>query len=254
MGAEGVSNFSHSIVHPATRRRLAPLLVAIALSLCSIRCGKESSAPVDSPPAQREGESLDKSKLDFRIAFSAEGDNAVIQQALLSLEERGPDARVAPGLKWIEVESLDVFDHQPEAIEAMKNDPVAYSRHAFGVVIAPANDKHYVLLWDTEEAALRGDDADWELSWIGPDMDAMGNRAVSFRLNEAGGKRMWDITSNHLDQVMVVVVDGKVHMYATIKSGITTAGQITRGKGYTEKELQRVLDLFLKVSPDAGNR
>jgi SecD/SecF fusion protein len=78
------------------------------------------------------------------------------------------------------------------------------------------------------------------------------NRAVAFTFTGEGAARFADLTGNHVDDPLAIVLDEDVMQVATIKSRISTSGQLTGN--YTDEEVKSIVTILrggsLPTSPE----
>jgi len=88
-------------------------------------------------------------------------------------------------------------------------------------------------------AAVTGKD----LRTARPTIDENNQPAVSFTLNNEGGRRFGTVTGENLGRALAIVLDGRVQSAPTIEGRITTDGRITGS--FTQEEVQN-LSLILR--------
>jgi hypothetical protein len=155
---------------------------------------------------------------EFAVYLVAENglDDAIIEAAR---KTEGPivrlnDEQVA---RWV-----PVTKHAKDTIREME-----------GVVTRPKlqEDSQMQLLVLIPDAPI----TEGHLNSCRPTRDATNHPAVAFRLTKEGGKRMVNLTGPNVGRILAVVVDGEIHMAATLHSRIRRRGQIS---GY-ENDVQR---------------
>jgi len=106
-------------------------------------------------------------------------------------------------------------------------------------VVAPFGDKYYVLASNKEnEALLRStDERQWKLEKAKPGTEYQtGRRAIDFVLNERGGKLFYKVTGKNINRPLCILLDGIAISAPSIRSRISTRGQITGSFTQTEVE------------------
>jgi preprotein translocase subunit SecD len=76
-----------------------------------------------------------------------------------------------------------------------------------------------------------------------PTIDENNQPAVSFTLNNEGGRRFGEVTSQNIGRQLAIVLDGRVQSAPRIEGRITTEGRITGS--FTQEEVQN-LSLILR--------
>ncbi len=156
--------------------------------------------------------------LDFRITYPMT--NASIQ-AVAQLKKRGPNRGFTPaGTAWFPIDPRDGRD-----LIKMRGDP------AF--TIGRYEGKYYILLYTTPQKALSHGDGrqHWKVSRAELTTDPnSGEPVVDFKLDNAGGAYMGELTSHNINQQMAILLDGKAITAPTIQSTIHSNGMITLGE------------------------
>jgi preprotein translocase subunit SecD len=75
-------------------------------------------------------------------------------------------------------------------------------------------------------AADQGDLA-WQVTRAEAVKDSAGNPAMFIELDEAGGRRLGELTESHMHQPLAILIKNRVAMVATIVSTMTNHVQIT---------------------------
>ncbi len=136
-----------------------------------------------------------------------------------SLKAKGP--KYASDIKyvWCEIENIDEW--------RLPNSVIA----AFG-------EKYYVLASNKQnEVMLHSPTKDkWKLEKAGPTTDDMGRRAISFILDEKGGKLFFNVTGKNIDRPLCILLDGIAISAPNIQAKISTQGIITGSFTQTEVE------------------
>jgi SecD/SecF fusion protein len=88
----------------------------------------------------------------------------------------------------------------------------------------------YLLVYNTPEKSMKhtGDDAtDWKFETARVGQDQWGSPAVNFGFDERGGIAFGKLTGANIEKPLCTVLDNKVITLASIRSRITTNGEIT---------------------------
>lgn len=172
--------------------------------------------------------------LEFRIAAApgaARAANSVADEAQYrqDLEQKGPRVKGKPW-RWFKLDNASAFADTPEKRQQLSEDAVRYFM-ARGMVGQSYGGEPYVLLSDDPTSSLTRAKEGWQLTHVGFARDGQGFPAVSFQLNPLGGQFMADLTGNHINQQMAIVLDGRVVSAPVINSRISDSGIITGGGG-----------------------
>ncbi|HVH28639.1 MAG TPA: protein translocase subunit SecD [Vicinamibacterales bacterium] len=137
----------------------------------------------------------------------------------LKIVEQGPSASR---------ESLLVNGQEPPGMEVIP-----------GVSGVPGDTSGAVYYLVRRAAAVSGKD----LRNARPTIDENNQPAVSFTLNNEGGRRFGDVTGQNIGRQLAIVLDGRVQSAPRIEGRITTEGRITGS--FTQEEVQN-LSLILR--------
>jgi SecD/SecF fusion protein len=194
--------------------------------------------------------------LEFRIAVTPDAMGVNIDELRGELAKRGPRAAEPGVARWFPLNSLSQWYEKPDALEALRADPVTYFASNYNLVAGQFGGEIYVLLHDSDTRSMTHDGgAPWALTRAGRTVDQrLGSAAVSFELDPVGGERMGALTTPNVGMPMAIVLDDQVYSAPTLNDRITTNGIITgRFSDADISYLVRVLtagSLQAKVSPD----
>ncbi|MFB0524433.1 MAG: protein translocase subunit SecD, partial [Phycisphaerae bacterium] len=144
-----------------------------------------------------------------------------------SLTEKGPKYASDNRYVWLEIENI---------IEEWK---VPNS------VFAPFGDKYYVLASNKPNETMLHSPSkrDWKLEKAAPGNDEYGRRAIDFALDERGGTLFRNVTGKNIDRPLCILLDSLAISAPSIRSQISTRGQITGDFTQTE-----VVDMVNKLN------
>ncbi|MEX0776503.1 MAG: protein translocase subunit SecD [Phycisphaeraceae bacterium] len=181
--------------------------------------------------------------LEFRIAprFGALPDENDYRQ---QLEEKGPTAGPTRPYRWLPVDKPENFAEGKNSrvtranIVAMNADARGFFAGR-GLIAQAYGDAIYMLLANTPGASMTPAQEGWQLTAANQIPDDRGLPAVGFSLNVVGAQLMGQLTGNHLQQPMAIVLDGRVMSAPNINDKISGNGIITGGQGgFSPQELE----------------
>ena len=156
------------------------------------------------------------------------------------LREKGPNAGGDRPYLWFPVDDVSTFAEKESDRRALEENPAMYWAGQ-RMVGEKYGDKHYVLLSNQKEERLSAAEEGWRLDAAFADRDQEGFPAIAFRLNTVGGQLLGEMTEKNKGRLMTIVLDGRAVNAANIRSRIDTAGQISKGGGYSAKELDYMI-------------
>jgi SecD/SecF fusion protein len=163
--------------------------------------------------------------LEFRI-LPTQGHPEVDMDAMAryveALKEKGPKYASDNRYVWCEIENINEW----HAMDAQKRPAIA----------APFGDKFYVLASSKpDEAMLHSpNQREWKLEKAGPSTDRMGRRAISFLLDEKGGRLFVNVTGKNIGKPLCILLDKIAVSAPSIEDKIRRQGIITGSFTQTE--------------------
>ncbi|MFB3890812.1 MAG: protein translocase subunit SecD [Phycisphaerae bacterium] len=141
----------------------------------------------------------------------------------------------------------ELQENGPEAARR-RNDPYEWfpirgETEGFGsLIVAHWAGQAYVLLCNTPGNELLHQEGSegWRLKQSYPTSDEWNRRAVGFTFDDRGAKKFYEMTRDHINQAMAILLDDEVYSAPNIKSAISSSGIIT-GK-YDADEVKRLVD------------
>jgi serine/threonine protein kinase len=186
-------------------------------------------------------------RLDFRIAAVRESKEA----AGLSHEEIGklieqlvladmvtPTDNTNSKYLW-----LECHKHVWDDITHRKDQWVS-SMHAEKLYLLVSNEPDGTML-----SSDRGDRA-WKIASARPTKDSQDHLAISIELDKSGGRLLGELTQQHLNRPLAMIIDNKVVMVPTIRSKITNKVQIS--SRFAPDELDGLLKSLNVDKPTKG--
>ncbi|MHC5114745.1 MAG: protein translocase subunit SecD [Planctomycetota bacterium] len=189
--------------------------------------------------------------LEFYIAVSSGQPEGVdVPQLRTELEEVGPDNTTSPTARWVPINELKQWYDTKADLASLEADPVGYFSRVRGLVAAVYEGDYYILLYTTQPKSITHQhDQRWSITQAFVGADNLGRPAVNFNLDAGGGGLMGRLTAGHINQPMAIVLDGEVYSAPSIRSTITTSGQITGN--YSEDEINYLIRVLAAGSLQA---
>jgi hypothetical protein len=95
------------------------------------------------------------------------------------------------------------------------------------VLNAKNGEKRYILLKTDPASVLLAADPSWRIRRAAKVKDEAGKIAIQIELDDAGSKKLGELTKSHLNQPLAVLINNKVEMLTKITSEMTIPVQIT---------------------------
>jgi SecD/SecF fusion protein len=195
-------------------------------------------------------------ELEFRIAVEAQRTLGVdVDDLRRQLAEVGADAAASPLARWFKINQLKQWYDSDEELAAIEADPVGFFSARRNLVAGERDGEYYLLLFTNATNSMTHEgDSRWSIEKAYRTVDSLGRPAVGFELNQSGAIKMSQLTSNHLQEPMAIVIDGEVFSAPNINSTISRSG-IIQGT-FSDQELSyliRVLaagSLSARLSPN----
>jgi SecD/SecF fusion protein len=186
--------------------------------------------------------------LEFRIATNP---NEHPQESDLrrTLRERGPRNARARDAAWYQINRIEDWVDSAQDLRRVQEDAASYFRNrpGGGFVVEEYNGEFWMMLWDVRGKRLTAYEGDWQLASARQDQDpSSGRPAIGFRMDARGAQLLGELTGNHVNENMAVLLDDQVYTAPNINSRITSSGIITGD--FTQQELR-----FLIQTLNAGS-
>lgn len=176
--------------------------------------------------------------LQFRIAVQPgqlPGEDRIRAQ----MRDAGPSGFEADQVIWMPINKPEDWFESLSGREAMYADPASYFSSRYRLVAERFEDEFYVLLHDRSGKRLTAAEGEWSLASAFATTDQLGKPAVGFRMNTRGAQLLGDLTGNHRNEPMAILLDGRVYSAPNVLSRISSNG-IIQGS-YTPRELQYLI-------------
>lgn len=180
--------------------------------------------------------------LEFRILPTVgqeDSDTAMLDSYIKNLREKGPKFASDNKYAWFEVEKNDEW-----ILEGQDGLPQVRVQDAQGrpAVVEEFGSRYYVLCSSkSNETMLHSpQQKTWKLTNASPTADQQGRRAISFTLDERGGKVFSALTGENIDRPLCILLDDRAISAPTINDRIGRQGIIT-GQ-YSEEKVADMVD------------
>ncbi len=181
--------------------------------------------------------------LSFRISVKpgAHPDETNLRQRF---RELGPRNANADDARWYRINRIDGMIHSREdALRLASDDSFAadYFR-GMGYVVEARGGDYYMLAWDTPGNRLtKGDHADqpWAVAAAYQSRDELGKPCIAFAMDAVGTKYLGQLTAVNVGNQMAVLLDDEVYTAPTLRSAISSNGQITGD--FSQEEINYVV-------------
>ncbi|MBY0114073.1 MAG: protein translocase subunit SecD [Phycisphaerales bacterium] len=190
--------------------------------------------------------------LSFRITVDP---NAYPEEQRLrqELRAKGPAASRSNEVRWFKINRIANWYNSITELERLTANPSEYFLTR-GYVAEEYQGQYYLLCWDIRGNRLTRAEGDWSVASASESKDQTGLPAISFTMDARGAILLGDLTKDHVNQKMAVLLDDEVYTAPNLRSAISRNGQITGS--FTPEEIRyivRVLgggSLQTKMSPE----
>ncbi|MFA5784974.1 MAG: protein translocase subunit SecD, partial [Phycisphaerae bacterium] len=180
--------------------------------------------------------------LEFRILPTVgqeDSDTALLDSYIKNLQEKGPKFASDNKYAWFEIENTDewIVEGQDGQVQTRVHD--AQDKPA---VVVPFGSRYYVLCSNKpDETMLHNTQGkSWKLTNASPTADRQGKRAISFTLDERGGKIFSALTGENIGRPLCILLDDRAISAPSINDRIGRQGIIT-GQ-YSEEKVADMVD------------
>ncbi len=192
--------------------------------------------------------------LNFRITVDPGYNPSEEIDLRRDLRERGPRGVRSTDKHWYKLNSIDKWhDNELSKAEEMSRDPQGFFSR-MGYIVDTYDGEYYMLCWDTRGTRLTQNEGNWGVERAYEGMDQLGKPAIHFEMNPRGAVLLGDLTKEHVQSKMAVLLDDQVYTAPTLQSAISRSGQITGNFSPEERSyVIRVLSagsLQSKLSPE----
>jgi SecD/SecF fusion protein len=193
--------------------------------------------------------------LSFRITVDP-GKHPEEERLRREFHEVGPRNVKSADTRWLKINQIDGWVNTKQDIDFLNADPVRNTPEYFrarGYVAEWRGGEYYMLVYDTRNTTFTPRPGEG-VSRAGVTADRMGRPAISFEMTPAGGVKLGELTRQHVQEKMAIVLDDEVYTAPNLRSEISTSG-IIEGE-FSQEEIdyiRRVLaggSLQAKLSPE----
>ncbi len=162
--------------------------------------------------------------LSFRITIDpgTQSDEQALREAF---RERGPDSVRVRDRGWYKINRIENWYDDVAGYEAMLANPSGFFSGR-GYIVEEWDGEYYMLAWDR-----RGDrllqDGTWQVASSFAGQDDIGRRAINFRMDARGSVLLGQLTEEHINDSMAVLLDDEVYTAPNLIGRIASTGQIT---------------------------
>ncbi|MBL8962723.1 MAG: protein translocase subunit SecD [Phycisphaeraceae bacterium] len=192
--------------------------------------------------------------LSFRITVDPGWNPGEEVRLREELREKGPQNVRSSDMHWYKLNAIDKWhDNDLARAERMRADPRRFFSE-MGYVVDEYDGEFYMLCWDTRTTRLTQSEGVWAVERASEAPDQFGKPAITFAMNPRGASLLGDLTKDHVQSKMAVLLDDQVYTAPTLQSAISRNGQITGNFSPEERSyIIRVLSagsLQSKLSPE----
>jgi SecD/SecF fusion protein len=167
--------------------------------------------------------------LTFRITVEPNEPALDIARLRREFHELGPRNVRTTEAKWCKINQIDGWLRSKGEIDFVTKAPEANTPGFFanrGYVAEYRAGEYWILCWDTRNSRITTADGEYSVTKAGQTTDQIGRPAVSFEMSAAGGVLMNNLTGQHINQKMAVLLDDEVYTAPNLKSQIGNRGVI----------------------------
>jgi SecD/SecF fusion protein len=167
--------------------------------------------------------------LTFRITVEPSTTALDIARLRREFHELGPRNVRSTEAKWCKINQIDGWLRSKAEIDYVTKDPENVTPRFFadrGYVAEYRTGEYWILCWDTRNSRITPADGEYTVTKAGQTTDQVGRPAVSFEMSAAGGVLMNNLTGQHVNEKMAVLLDDEVYTAPNLKSQIGNRGVI----------------------------
>jgi SecD/SecF fusion protein len=164
--------------------------------------------------------------LSFRISVDPGWNPVEEQRVRQELRERGPQNVRSTEVHWYRLNSVEKWHNNDlNSARAMLADPVGFFESR-GYIVDVFDGQYYMLCWDTRTTRLTQSEGSWGIARAYQGQDEVGRPSIQFEMNPRGAVLLGELTKNHVNQKMAVLLDDEVYTAPNLQSAISNSGQI----------------------------
>lgn len=179
------------------------------------------------------------------------------QRLRQELREKGPALSRSNEVRWFKINRISSWYESISQLEHLNADPAGYfaSRR---YVVEEYQGQYYMLCWDIRGSRLTRAEGDWGVAGASEGRDQRGFPSIDFQMDARGALLLGELTKDHVDENMAVLLDDEVYTAPNLRSAISNRGQITGSFSSEDiRYIVRVLgagSLQAKLSPEPISR
>jgi SecD/SecF fusion protein len=190
--------------------------------------------------------------LTFRITVDP-GTYAEESRLRQELRERGPSFSRSNEVRWFRINRISTWYSSTSELDRLNANPAEFFM-AKGYVAEEYQGQYYMLCWDIRGNRLTRAEGDWRVAAASEGRDQTGLPAIDFQMDARGAALLGELTKDHVNNKMAVLLDDEVYTAPNLRSAISARGQITGSFPPEEiRYIVRVLgagSLQAKLSPE----
>lgn len=169
------------------------------------------------------------------------------------LRERGPAFSRSNEVRWFKINRISTWYDSTSTLERLTANPAEYFLTR-GYVAEEYQGQFYMLCWDVRGNRLTRAEGEWRVAGASEGRDQTGLPAIDFQMDARGAALLGELTKDHVNHKMAVLLDDEVYTAPNLRSSISARGQITGSFPPEEiRYIVRVLSagsLQAKLSPE----
>lgn len=191
--------------------------------------------------------------LSFRITIQPGWNTTEEMRLRQELIDRGPRNIRSSEARWYKINDISTWYNSTSELKLLDQDPAEFFRGR-GYVGAEHNGEYYILCWDTRKTRLTTAEGAWKVARSYESRDELGRPCIAFEMDPRGGVLLGELTKDHVQEQMAVILDDEVYTAPRLQSAISKSGQITgdfdqRARQYVIRTLAAG-SLQAKLSPE----
>lgn len=191
--------------------------------------------------------------LSFRITIQPGWNPTEEMRLRQELIDRGPRNIRSSEARWYKINDISTWYNSTNELKMLDRDPAEFFRGR-GYIGAEHNGEYYLLCWDTRKTRLTTAEGIWKVARAYESRDELGRPCIAFEMDPRGGVLLGELTKDHVQEQMAVILDDEVYTAPRLQSAISKSGQITGD--FDQRERQYVIrtlaagSLQAKLSPE----
>lgn len=191
--------------------------------------------------------------LTFRITVQPGWNTGEEMRLRQELVDRGPRNVRSNEVRWYKINDISTWYNSTAELKLLDADASAFFRER-GFIGAEHNGEYFLLCWDTRKTRLTPAEGAWKVARAFESRDQLGRPCIGFEMDPRGGVLLGELTKDHVQEHMAVLLDDQIYTAPTLQSAISKSGEITGD--FDQRERQYVIrtlaagSLQAKLSPE----